>query len=160
MAEQQFSLDDEQIAFRDVIRRFAEDKIGPLAAETDRTGEYSWDSFKALQQMELTALSYPAEYGGSGASLVTQAVVTEELSRVCASTSLMFLISKLGMLPVINFASHELKSKYLPRICSGESQCSYGLSEADAGSDVASIDRKSTRLNSSHVSESRMPSSA
>ena len=116
MTEQLFSLDGEQIAFRDVVRRFAEDKIAPFAAETDRTGEYSWDAFKALQQMELTALSYPAEYGGSGASLVTQAVVAEELARVCASTSLIFLISKLGMLPVINFGSHELKSRYLPRI--------------------------------------------
>jgi alkylation response protein AidB-like acyl-CoA dehydrogenase len=57
----------------------------------------------------------------------------------------MFLISKLGMLPVINFGSHELKEKYLPRICSGESQCSYGLSEADAGSDVASMTTRATR---------------
>ena len=55
--------------------------------------------------MELTALSYPEEYGGSGASLVDQAIAAEELARVCASTSLMFLISKLGMLPVINFGS-------------------------------------------------------
>jgi alkylation response protein AidB-like acyl-CoA dehydrogenase len=51
----------------------------------------------------------------------------------------MFLISKLGMLPVINFGSEALKAKYLPRICTGESQASYGLSEADAGSDVASM---------------------
>lgn len=145
MVEQQFSLDEEQLAFRDVIRKFAEDKIAPLAAETDRAGEFSWDAFKALQQMELTALSYPVEYGGSGASLVTQAVVAEELARVCASTSLMFLISKLGMLPVINFGSHELKAKYLPRICSGESQASYGLSEADAGSDVASMTTRAVR---------------
>ena len=92
--------------------------------------------------MELTALSYPEQYGGSGASLVDQAIVAEELARGCVSTSLQFLISKLGMLPVINFGSHELKSKYIPRICSGESQCSYGLSEPDAGSDVASMTTK------------------
>jgi alkylation response protein AidB-like acyl-CoA dehydrogenase len=95
--------------------------------------------------MELTALSYPVEYGGSGASLVDQAIVAEEISRVCVSTSLSFLISKLGMLPVINFGSHEMKRTYLPRICSGESQCSYGLSEPDAGSDVASMTTKAVR---------------
>ena len=53
--------------------------------------------------MELTSLSYPEEYGGAGADLVTQAIVAEELARVDASASLIFLISKLGMLPVLNF---------------------------------------------------------
>jgi alkylation response protein AidB-like acyl-CoA dehydrogenase len=145
MTTQQFSLDEEQIAFREVVRKFAEEKISPLAAEADRTEQFSWEAFKALQSMELTALSYPVEYGGSGASLVTQAVVAEELSRVCASTGLMFLISKLGMLPVINFGSEELKNKYLPGISTGASQASYGLSEADAGSDVASMTTRAVR---------------
>ena len=145
MTNQQFSLDDEQIEFRDVVRKFAEEKIAPLAADADRNEQFSWEAFRALQSMELTALSYPVEYGGSGASLVTQAVVAEELSRVCASTGLMFLISKLGMLPVINFGSEELKQKYLPGICTGDSQASYGLSEADAGSDVASMTTRAER---------------
>jgi alkylation response protein AidB-like acyl-CoA dehydrogenase len=145
MTPQQFSLDEDQMAFRDVIRKFAEEQISPYAADADHNSAYSWESFKALQQMELTALSYPVEYGGSGAPLVTQAMVAEELARVCASTSLMFLISKLGMLPVINFGSEELKAKYLPRICTGESQASYGLSEADAGSDVASMTTRATK---------------
>lgn len=145
MTPQQFSLDEDQMAFRDVIRKFAEEQISPYAADADHNSAYSWESFKALQQMELTALSYPVEYGGSGAPLVTQAMVAEELARVCASTSLMFLISKLGMLPVINFGSEELKAKYLPRICTGESQASYGLSEADAGSDVASMTTRAVK---------------
>ncbi|MEI2422051.1 acyl-CoA dehydrogenase family protein, partial [Arthrospira platensis SPKY2] len=71
--------------------------------------------------------------------LVDQAIVTEELARVDASASLMFLVSKLGMLPVLNFASEEIRRQYLPRIAAGELQASYGLSEADAGSDVASM---------------------
>ncbi len=142
---QPITLTEEQREFRDVVRQFAADKIAPLAAETDRTAEYSWEAFEALKSMELTALSYPAEYGGSGASLVDQAIVTEELAAACASTSLMFLISKLGMLPVINFGSEEIKSTYLPRIASGESQASYCLSEADAGSDVASMTTRAVR---------------
>jgi len=142
---QPITLTDEQRAFQDVLRDFAADKIAPLAAETDRTAEYSWETFKALQSMELTGLSYPEEYGGAGASLVDQAIVTEELAAACASTSLQFLISKLGMLPVLNFGSEEMKRKYLPGICSGESQASYGLSEADAGSDVASMVTRAER---------------
>jgi alkylation response protein AidB-like acyl-CoA dehydrogenase len=142
---QPITLTDEQREFRAVVRRFCEEKIAPRAAEVDRRGEFSWENFEALKSMELTALSYPVEYGGSGASLVDQAIVAEEISRVCVSTSLSFLISKLGMLPVINFGSHEMKRTYLPRICSGESQCSYGLSEPDAGSDVASMTTKAVR---------------
>ncbi|MEZ5248686.1 MAG: acyl-CoA dehydrogenase family protein [Ilumatobacteraceae bacterium] len=125
---QSITLTDEQREFRAVLRQFVADKIAPLAGEIDRSGEYSWTTFEALQAMELTALSYPAEYGGSGASLVDQAIAAEELARGCTATSLQLLISKLGMLPVINFGSEFLKSTYLPRICSGASQCSYGLS--------------------------------
>ena len=140
--EQPITLTDEQHEFRRVMRQFCDAKIAPLAADIDRSGEYSWETFKALQSMELTALSYPTEYGGSGASLVDQAIAAEELAHACVATSLQFLISKLGMLPVLNFGSEELKAKYVPRIASGESQCSYALSEADAGSDVASMTTK------------------
>ena len=136
---------DEQVEFRRVLRQFAEEQISPRAAEVDRTATYSWENFEAMKAMELTSLSYPVEYGGAGASTVDQAIVAEELARVCVSTSLTFLISKLGMLPVINFGSHELKAKYLPNICSGASQASYGLSEPDAGSDVASMTTKAVR---------------
>jgi alkylation response protein AidB-like acyl-CoA dehydrogenase len=133
------TLSEEQHEFRQVVRQFAESKVAPRAAQSDETAEFDWEVFKAMVAADLTSLSYPAEYGGQGASLVTQAIVAEELSRACASTGLMFLISKLGMLPVINFGSHELKSEVLPDICSGKSQASYCLSEPDAGSDVASM---------------------
>jgi len=65
--------------------------------------------------------------------------MAEEISRGCASTGVTILISKLGMLPIMNFAAEEIKHQYLPRIATGEIQASYCLSEADAGSDVASM---------------------
>lgn len=142
---QPITLTEEQRELRAVVRRFAADRIAPLAAESDRTATYSWPTFEALRSMELTALSYPVEYGGSGASLVDQAIVTEELAAADASASLMFLISKLGMLPVINFGSDDVKQQYLPRIAAGEIQASYALSEADAGSDVASMTTRAVR---------------
>jgi alkylation response protein AidB-like acyl-CoA dehydrogenase len=142
---QPITLTDEQRELRDVVRRFAADKIAPQAAETDRTAEYSWPAFEALKSMELTSLAYPLEYGGSGASTVDNAVVVEEIAAACASTSLMLLISKLGMLPVINFGSEDIKRTYLPRIAAGDSQASYCLSEADAGSDVAAMTTRAVR---------------
>ena len=142
---QAMTLSEEQQEFRRVLRQFCDNKIAPLAAINDERGEFSWETFKGLQSMELTGLQLPAEYGGSGADLVTQAVAVEELARADASASLMFLISKLGMLPVINFGSEELKKRYLPRVASGESQASYCLSEADAGSDVDSMTSRAVR---------------
>jgi alkylation response protein AidB-like acyl-CoA dehydrogenase len=71
--------------------------------------------------------------------------MAEEVARGCASTSVTMLISKLGMLPVMNFGSEELKREDLPKIASGEIQGSYCLSEADAGSDVASMRARAVR---------------
>jgi len=142
---QSITLTEEQREFQAVLRKFAADKIAPLAAETDRTAEFSWPAFEALREMGLTAVSYPEEYGGGGASVVDQAIVAEELAAACASTSLMFLISKLSMLPVLNFGSDEIRQKYLPAMTAGETQASYALSEADAGSDVASMTTSAVR---------------
>jgi alkylation response protein AidB-like acyl-CoA dehydrogenase len=140
-----FELSEDQREFRHVLRRFVEDKIAPLAASYDEREEYPWESFKACVAMDLPALWVPAEYGGQGADVVTQAVAIEEVSRACASTAVTLLISKLGMLPVMNFGSDELKQKYLPRFATGEAQASYCLSEPDAGSDVASMTTRAVR---------------
>ena len=139
------NLTEEQTEFRRVVRQMAEERIAPRAAHVDEVGEFDWDTFKALVALELPALGMPAEYGGTGADLVTQAIAAEELARVDASASLMFLISKLGMLPVMNFGSEEIKHQYIPRIADGTSQASYALSEADAGSDVASMTTRAER---------------
>ncbi|MGH2686148.1 MAG: acyl-CoA dehydrogenase family protein, partial [Actinomycetota bacterium] len=136
---QPINLTDEQREFRAVMRQFCDDKIAPRAADVDRTGEYPWDNFHAIVSMELPALGLPEAYGGAGADHVTQAIMVEELARACASTSLIVLISKLGMIPVMNWGSDELKQRYLPRVAAGELQCSYCLSEPDAGSDVAAM---------------------
>jgi alkylation response protein AidB-like acyl-CoA dehydrogenase len=148
---QPINLSEEQRAFREVMRQFCDDKIAPYAAEVDAKGEYRWENFEACRAMELPALGLPVEYGGAGADHVTQAIMVEELSRACASTSLMMLISKLGMIPVMNWGSDELKAKYLPLIASGEWQGSYCLSEADAGSDVASMKTRAVRDGDDYV---------
>ncbi|HUX05625.1 MAG TPA: acyl-CoA dehydrogenase family protein [Acidimicrobiales bacterium] len=140
-----FDLTPEQRAFRDVMRSFVDEQVAPYAAEHDRDQTFPQESFDASVKMELPALQMPEAYGGVGADMVTQAIMAEELARGCASTSVTMLISKLGMLPVMNFGSEELKRQYLPRIAAGEIQASYCLSEADAGSDVASMRCRAVR---------------
>jgi alkylation response protein AidB-like acyl-CoA dehydrogenase len=140
-----FALTDTHLQFRDTLRQFCDERIAPHAAEVDRLGEFPWDSFKACCELELPSLGIPEAYGGAGADMVTQAICAEELARACASTSLAILVSKLGMLPVMNWASEEVKAAYLPKIATGEIQASYCLSEADAGSDVAAMRARAVR---------------
>ncbi len=134
-----FQLDEEHRQFQEVMRQFAEEKIAPHADEVDRDAVFPWKSVQACFEMELAALGIPSEYGGAGADHVFQAIMAEELARVCGSTSLAMLVTKLGMIPVIYWGSDSLKKKYLPRIAIGEIQAAYALSEAEAGSDVASM---------------------
>ncbi|HWE57843.1 MAG TPA: acyl-CoA dehydrogenase family protein [Acidimicrobiales bacterium] len=142
---QTITLSDEQKSFRAAVRQLAEDRFAPRAAEIDATGEFSWENFKDCVAMDLPGMSIPAEYGGSGADHVTQAIMIEELARVCASTSLMMGINGLAMTPIVNWGSDELKARYLPKVVTGESQGSYCLSESDAGSDVAAMTTRAVR---------------
>jgi alkylation response protein AidB-like acyl-CoA dehydrogenase len=140
-----FGLSESQKEMRSAVRRMCEERIAPHAAEVDRDAVFPWDGFKACVEMELPALGLPVAYGGAGADHVTQAMVVEELSRVCGATSLSIVISKLGMIPIMNWGTEDQKSRYLPRVASGESQASYCLSEPDAGSDVAAMRCRAVR---------------
>jgi alkylation response protein AidB-like acyl-CoA dehydrogenase len=140
-----FTLTDTHRQFRDTLRKFADDRIAPNAAEADRDATFPQKSFDACVELELPSLGIPVEYGGAGADMITQAIMAEELARVCASTSLTMMISKLGMAPIVHWGSEELKRTYLPRVASGERQASYCLSEADAGSDVAAMRTRAVR---------------
>ena len=146
-----FALSDTHRQFRDSLRKFADDRVAPHAAATDRDATFPQASFDACVDMELPALGIPTEYGGAGADMITQAIMAEEIARVCASTAVTLLISKLSMLPVMNWAGEELKQAYLPKVASGEFQSSYCLSEADAGSDVAAMRTRAVRDGSDYV---------
>ena len=145
MDQPTFALADTHKQFRSSMRQLCEERIAPHAAQVDQEAAYPWDGFKACAEMELPALGLPTAYGGMGADHVTQAIMVEELARVCASTSVTMLISKLGMIPIMNWGSEHLKNTYIPRVAAGEAQASYCLSEADAGSDVAAMRCRAVR---------------
>ena len=149
--ENAFALSETHRQFRDSLRKFADDRVAPNAAAADRDSAYPQASFDACRELELPALGIPVEYGGAGADMVTQAIMAEEIARVCASMAVTLLISKLSMLPVMNWGNEELKREYLPKIASGEYQGSYCLSEADAGSDVAAMRTRAVRHGDHYV---------
>ena len=150
-----FITTEEQEDFRQAVRQMCEDKVAPRAAECDEKAEYPWHAHEAFTSMGVMGLSFPEEYGGSGADHVTWAICMEEIARVDAAASLIPGICDLAMTPVIRWGSHELKSRILPPICQGRAQASYCLSEAEAGSDVASMTTRAERDGDEYVINGR-----
>jgi alkylation response protein AidB-like acyl-CoA dehydrogenase len=140
-----FSLTEEQQELKAALRRFANKEIAPQAAAADEREEYPWASFDAWRDSGFVRALYPEALGGEGGDTLTYALAVEEVARVCASSSLFVLISRLGMTAVMLYGSDELQAKYVPRVASGECQASYCLSEPNAGSDVASMAMRAVR---------------
>jgi len=140
-----FELTEEHLAFREVVRDICTDRIAPRAAEIDATGEFPWDVARTLAENGLLGLHIPEEYGGSGADTLTFCLLVEEVARVCASSSVIPLVQKLGSMPLLMAASHEQKKRWFPAIASGEDLISYCISEAEAGSDPAAMRTSAVR---------------
>ncbi len=155
MGVQSISMSEEQKSFRSAVRHMAETRIAPRAAEVDATAAFSWEDFKDCLAMDLPGMNVPVAYGGSEADHVTQAIMIEELARVSASTSLMMGINGLSTTPIVHWGSDEQKARYLTPIARGDSQGSYCLSEADAGSDVAAMTTRAIRDGDGYVLNGR-----
>jgi alkylation response protein AidB-like acyl-CoA dehydrogenase len=134
-----YQLPEEHRMLRAAVRELADDRIAPRAAEVDETGEFPFDVLDALVRAGFHAVHIPEEYGGAGADAVATAIVIEEVARVCASSSLIPAVNKLGTMPLLLAASEELKKQVLPPVATGEAMFSYALSEREAGSDAAAM---------------------
>ncbi|MET7387936.1 acyl-CoA dehydrogenase family protein [Streptomyces sp. NPDC005385] len=136
---------EEHDMLRDAIRSLAEAKIAPFAAAVDEEARFPQEALDALVSNDLHAVHVPEEYGGAGADALATVIVIEEVARVCASSSLIPAVNKLGSLPVILSGSEDLKKKYLGPLAKGDGMFSYALSEPDAGSDAAGMKTKAVR---------------
>jgi alkylation response protein AidB-like acyl-CoA dehydrogenase len=123
---------------RAVVRELAEERIAPRAADIDATSEFPWDLKELLAKQDLLGTGFEERYGGTELDSVGQCIVAEEIARADATTSLIPIVQKLGALPILLAGSDEQKDRYLPRLASGEWLIAFGLTEAAAGSDVAS----------------------
>ncbi|MGW1715009.1 acyl-CoA dehydrogenase family protein [Streptomyces sp. NPDC002156] len=136
---------EEHDMLRDAIRSLAEAKILPYAAAVDEEARFPQEAHDALVANDLHAVHVPESYGGAGADALATVIVIEEVARVCASSSLIPAVNKLGSLPVILSGSEELKKKYMTPLAKGDGMFSYCLSEPDAGSDAAGMKTKAVR---------------
>jgi len=139
-----FKISEDHEMLREAVRAVAEDKIAPHAAQVDEQSEFPRAALEALVASDFHAPHIPEEYDGVGADALATCIVIEEVARVCASSSLIPAVNKLGSMPVILAAGDELKAKYLPPVARGEAMFSYGLSEREAGSDTASMRCRAT----------------
>ncbi|MGM9965981.1 MAG: acyl-CoA dehydrogenase family protein [Rummeliibacillus sp.] len=132
-----FNLTDEQKMLQKMIREFAEEVVAPGAIERDHTKEFPKEIFKQLGEMGIMGLPFEETYGGAGSDTISFAIVTEELSKACASTGITYSAHiSLGGAPLHLFGTKEQKEKFLTPICTGESFGAFGLTEPNAGSDA------------------------
>ncbi len=146
-----FTLPAEHQLLRESVRALAEAKIAPHAAEVDATGEFPRAAYDALVRNDLYAAHIPEEYGGAGADALAMCIVVEEVARVCASSSLIPAVNKLGTLPLLLVGSEKLKKRYLEPVARGEAMFSYALSEPEAGSDAVSMTTRAVRDGDDYV---------
>ncbi|ASV86052.1 acyl-CoA dehydrogenase, N-terminal domain protein [Ochrobactrum quorumnocens] len=135
-----FGLGEEIEALRDTVRRFAESRIAPLAADTDRNNAFPMDLWRELGELGVLGITAPEDYGGAGMGYLAHCIAMEEISRASASIGLSYgAHSNLCVNQIKRNGSPEQRAKYLPKLISGEHVGALAMSEPGAGSDVVSM---------------------
>jgi acyl-CoA dehydrogenase len=140
-----FELTEEQKALIDTARRFAKERIIPVAAECDRESKFPKDVFKAAWEIGLVNPTLPAQYGGPGLSDLDSAMITEELAYGCSGIQTSMTANTLGLTPIKLAGSEEQKKKYFGWLTSEPIQVSYATTEPGAGSDVAGLQTRAVK---------------
>lgn len=139
------SLDDAEREFIARVRSLCRQKLGPQAATVASEDVFAWETFRTLASEGVVATAFPREYGGIDARQVVRVRIIEELGRVCSTSASMVTGADLSARAVVAGASDALKQQLLPRLCRGEIQTAFALTEPGAGSDVrrlASVARR------------------
>jgi len=142
----QYSLNQDQRDFLEVIRQMVQEKVAPRAAEIDEKAEYPQDIRELFADHDLFGLPIEEQYGGTGTGDLMLVAAIEEIAKGCASSSLMIAAQDLSSLPFRLHASDDLKDRFLPKMASGEWIGAFCLSEPDAGSDPGALRTHATKV--------------
>ncbi|MFO0569811.1 MAG: acyl-CoA dehydrogenase family protein [Polyangiaceae bacterium] len=137
-----FSLSDEHKALIETAKRFARERIAPVAAECDRESRFPTEIMEAAHELGLVNMTVPTEYGGAGMGELDNAIVTEQLAWGCTGITTSMLANTLALTPVKLAGNEEQKKKYLGMLTSSPLFAAYATTEPGAGSDVAGIRTK------------------
>jgi isovaleryl-CoA dehydrogenase len=147
-----FGHGEEIDSLRDMVRRFAQEKIAPLAAGIDRSNEFPTHLWQELGALGLLGVTADPEFGGSGMGYLAHVVAMEEISRASASVGLSYgAHSNLCVNQINRWGTREQKEKYLPGLCSGETVGALAMSEPGSGSDVVSLKLRADKHNDRYV---------
>ncbi|MEO7745068.1 MAG: acyl-CoA dehydrogenase family protein [Actinomycetota bacterium] len=138
-------LSDDQVDLLALVREFVEERVLPVATQLEHADEYPTEIVKGMQDMGIFGLMIPEEYGGLGESLLTYALVVEEIARGWMSVSGIinthFIVAHL----LLQHGTEEQKQRYLPRMATGEVRGAFSMSEPGCGSDVSAITSRAVR---------------
>src|ERR687898_256550 len=141
-----FALGDEIEALREMVHRFAQERIAPLAAEIDQTNRFPRELWPGMGELGLLGITVEEEFGGTGLGYLAHCVAMEEISRASGSVGLSYgAHSNLCVNQIRRNGTPEQKRKYLPKLISGEQLGALAMSEPGAGSDVVSMRTRADR---------------
>lgn len=146
-----FDFSEEQKAWRKAVHDFAKQELLPKAHDVDVTGEFNWPAVRKAAALGLLGLSIPEDYGGSAVDAISSAIAIEEIGWGCGSTGLSLAAHNgLGTAPIVNYASTELKRRWLPLVATaGRKLGALALTEPGAGSDLkGGVETKARKIGS------------
>ncbi|MCB9063442.1 MAG: acyl-CoA dehydrogenase family protein [Halobacteriovoraceae bacterium] len=134
------SIEKDYAEIRDLAAKFADSELAPLAKKIDEEGKIPQEIYQKLAENGFLGVFVPEEYGGAGLDYIAYSIITDELSRGCASTGVLVSAhNSLSIFPILEYGNEEQKKKYLPKMASGEWIGCFCLSEPNAGSDAGSL---------------------
>ncbi len=147
-----FNLSDDHIMMRDTARDFAEKRLKPIAEELDAKAEMPKDLLQETAELGYFGLLAPEEYGGLAVDTLSYALTIEEISKACAAHAITLSVHNSLVIKAIKmFGTEAQKSKYLPKLASGEYIGAYSLSEPGSGTDAGSLQCRAIRSGDNYV---------
>lgn len=135
-----FQFTEEQLMIQDIARRIAAERIAPIAAEFDKSGEFPMETIKVLGENGLMGIEVPQEYGGAGMDSIAYALAMIEIAAAdCAHSTIMSVNNTLYCNGLLKYGSEAQKHRYVTPIATGQAIGAFALTEPQSGSDAASM---------------------
>ena len=146
---------EEQLAFRDSVRRMVDKHVAPIAAEIDETDRFPDELLPIFGGMGLMQLLVPEQYGGPDGNLTLLCIAREEVSRASPACGSIAGLNTMFTMPLLHFGSEEQRQRFLPIIAKGGVVTAIAISEPQAGSDVSAMSTRAVKHGDSYVLNGR-----
>mgnify|MGYP005848914469 CR=1 FL=1 len=147
-----FELTEEQRLVQEMVRRFAENEIAPIADEVDRTERFPKETLKKMADLGLMSMLVPEEAGGTGMGAVAYALALMEIGAACASHAVTTSVTNMVCEGIYRFGTPEQRARHIPKIASGQyAAAAFALTEPNAGSDAGSLRATADRVGDDYV---------